>query len=201
MDRAKAGEDFAALANEFTQDPGNKGADGAGQGGIYKDVPKGRMVAPFEQAALALQPGQVSPELVETDFGFHIVKLERKLEATEKDGKKEETYDVRHILISTGVKDPDNPNPAARESPVKDYVRNKLETEKEKKLLDDIVASNNIQVPDDFTVPAVSEEQLQQMRQKQQMQVPPGMPPGVQIDPSGVKPGKVESKKPDAKKK
>ena len=48
LDRAKAGEDFAAFANEFTEDPGNKGADGVAQGGLYKDVPKGRMVAPFE---------------------------------------------------------------------------------------------------------------------------------------------------------
>ncbi|HQZ98393.1 MAG TPA: peptidylprolyl isomerase, partial [Pyrinomonadaceae bacterium] len=79
LDRAKAGEDFASLANEFTEDPGNKGPDGKGQGGIYKDTPKGRMVAPFEAAALALEAGQVSPELVETDFGFHIIKLERKL--------------------------------------------------------------------------------------------------------------------------
>jgi len=168
LNRAKAGEDFAALANEFTEDPGNKSPDGAEQGGIYKDVPKGRMVAPFEAAALALEPGQVSPELVETDFGFHIVKLERKLE---KKGE-EETYDARHILISTGVKDPENP--MAREAPVKDFVRGKLEEEKEKKLLDEIVASNNIKVPDDFTVPAVTDEQLQQMRQPQMpMQMPP----------------------------
>src|SRR6185295_5672218 len=105
LERAKAGEDFAALANEFSQDPGNKGQDGTPQGGLYADVPKGRMVAPFEQAALALQPGQIAPELVETDFGFHIIKLERALGMHEgKDGKKEETYDVRHILISTGVK-------------------------------------------------------------------------------------------------
>ena len=201
LDRAKAGEDFAALANEFSQDPGNKGAaDGVAQGGLYKDVPKGRMVAPFEAAALALEPGQISPELVETDFGFHIIKLERKLESKEKDGKKEETYDVRHILITTGYKDPDNPN--AREAPVKDYARQKLETEKEKKVLEEIVASNNIQVPDDFTVPAVSDEQLKQMQQKQQMQaMPPGGPGGPGgpegLDPS--KPGKPE--KPEPKKK
>jgi parvulin-like peptidyl-prolyl isomerase len=198
LDRAKAGEDFAALANDFSEDPGNKGADGVAQGGIYKDVPKGRMVAPFEQAALALEPGQVSPELVETDFGFHIIKLERKLEMTEKDGKKEETYDVRHILISTGVKDPDNPN--AREAPVKDYVRNKLETDKEKKLLEEIVASNNIQVPDDFAIPEVTDEQIQQMKQKQQMQAP-GMQPGAQVDGPGGKPPAAEPKKPEAKKK
>lgn len=212
LDRAKAGEDFAALANEFSEDPGNKGPDGTPQGGLYKDIPKGRMVAPFEQAALALEPGQIAPELVETDFGFHIIKLERKLgpspnKPAAKDPKAPnapaaasgDTYDARHILISTGFKDPDNPT--AREAPVKDYVRNKLETEKEKKLLDDIVAANNIQVPTDFTVPAISDEQIQQMKQKQQLQNPQGMPPGAQIDPDGGKPEKAEPKKPDAKKK
>ncbi len=198
LDRAKAGEDFAALANEFSEDLGNKGSDGVPQGGLYKDVPKGRMVAPFEAAALALQPGDIAPELVETDFGFHIVKLDRKLEEKEKDGKKEETYDVRHILISTGIKDPDNPT--AREAPVKDYVRNKLETEKEKKLLDEIVASNNIQVPDDFAIPEVTDEQIQQMKQKQQMQAP-GMQPGAQVEGPGGKPSAAEPKKPEAKKK
>ncbi|MEO7539420.1 MAG: peptidylprolyl isomerase, partial [Pyrinomonadaceae bacterium] len=201
LDRAKAGEDFAALANEFTEDPGNKGADGVPQGGIYKDVPKGRMVAPFEQAALALQEGQVAPELVETDFGFHIIKLERKLGM--KDGKEPETYDARHILLSTGFKDPDNPT--AREAPVKDYVRSKLEKEKEKKMLDDIVAANNISVPDDFTVPEVSEEQMQQMRQKQGPQMPQGMPPGAApgapAPGADGKPAKPEIKKVEPKKK
>lgn len=107
LDRAKAGENFAALANEFTEDPGNVGADGVAQGGLYKDVPKGRMVAPFEAAALALQPRKVASELVETDFGFHIIKLERKLGG--KKGSKTQTYDVRHILISTTIEDPGKP--------------------------------------------------------------------------------------------
>ena len=200
LDRAKAGEDFAALANEFTEDPGNKGADGVAQGGLYKDVPKGRMVAPFEQAALSLQEGQIAPDLVETDFGFHIIKLERKLGM--KDGKEPETYDARHILISTGFKDPDNPT--AREAPVKDYVRQKLETEKEKKLLDEIVAANNISVPEDFTVPEVTEEQMQQMKQKQAG--PMGAPPGAPGAPGGpgapeLKPAKPGDKKPEPKKK
>ena len=209
LNRAKAGEDFAALANEFSQDPGNKGADGnTPQGGIYKDVPKGRMVAPFEAAALALQQGQVAPELVETDFGFHIIKLERKLEPgkeKDKDGKATETYDVRHILFSTGVKDPDKPDtPANREVPVKDYVRGKLEQEKEKKVIEDIVKANNITVPDDFTVPTVTDEQMQQMKKQQQMQMPQGgPPPGADIDsppppPAGGKPG---VKPPEVKKK
>ncbi len=174
LDRAKAGEDFVALANEFSQDPGNMGPNGEPQGGIYKDTPKGRMIAEFEAAALALEPGQVSPELVETDFGFHIIKLERKLE---KKGE-EETYDVRHILISTGVKDDKNPNPMAREVPVKEYVRAKLEEEKEKKLLEEIIGRNNVQVPDDFTVPEITEEQMKQMQQPQMPQMPQPQPDG-----------------------
>ena len=206
LNRAKAGEDFAALADEFSQDPGNKGPDGKGQGGLYKDVPKGRMVAPFEAAALALQPGQVSPELVETDFGYHIIKLERKLGPSpnkDKDAKAAkppgapadgDTYDVRHILFSTGVKDPDKPDsPANREMPVKDYVRGKLEEEKEKKVIDDIVKANGVTVPDDFTVPQVTDEQMQQMKkqqQMQQMQMQQGMPPGGPGDDGPPAPGK-----------
>lgn len=208
LDRAKAGEDFAALANEFSEDPGNQ-MGGQPQGGLYKDVTKGKMVAPFEQAALAVEPGQVAPELVETQFGFHIVKLERKLGPSQNKAAKDDktagapaptgdTYDVRHILISTGFKDPDNPT--AREMPVKDYVKNKLETEKEKKVIDDIVARNNVTVPDDFTVPEVTEEQIKQLRQKQMQQQP--QPQVTDIEPSETeKPTKPDSKKPETKKK
>lgn len=176
LERAKNGEDFAALANEFSEDPGNKGPDGAAQGGIYKDVPKGRMMAAFEAAAIGLQAGQVAPELVETDFGYHIVKLERAL--GKKAGEKEETYDVRHILVSTAVKDPTSP--MGRDTPVKEYARQKLEEEKEKKLLDEIVAKNNVSVPADFDVPQPTAEQLQQMQQRQQqmMMPPPEAAPG-----------------------
>jgi hypothetical protein len=152
LDRAKAGENFAALANEFSEDPGNIGPNGVLAGGIYKDVPKGRMMASFETAALALQAGQVGPELVRTDHGYHIIKLERKL------GKKrvsdEATYDVRHILISTDIEDPDDPSGSAK--PAVDFVRNKLETVKA--LIAKLVLDNKIQVPDDFTVPKPATE-------------------------------------------
>lgn len=210
LDRAKAGEDFAALANEFSEDPGNKGADGAGKGGLYSDVPKGRMVAPFEAAALALDAGQVSPELVETDFGFHIIKLERKLGPTPKKEKKEgepaapegDTYDVRHILISTGAKDPDDPT--AREMPVKDYVRTKLEKERQDKLLEEIVASNGVTIAEDFTIPTVTDEDIRQMQQKQRMQMQPDMPPAgappAAAPDTGGKPA-PDAKKPEGKKK
>lgn len=172
LDKAKAGEDFETLANQFSEDPGNKNAKGEMQGGLYKDVQKGRMVPAFEQAALALEPGQIAPNLVESDFGYHIIKLEKKGETKDAQGNAVPTYDVRHILISTTYQDPQNPN--ARPVPIKDFVRNKLEQEKEKKVIDDIVASNHISVPDDFSVPAVTDEQIQESLKNRQM--PPGMP-------------------------
>jgi peptidyl-prolyl cis-trans isomerase C len=112
------------------------------------------MVPPFERAALALEPGNVAPEVVESDYGYHIIKLEKK----DKDpaDPKLETYDVRHILISTSVKDPDSP--LGSEKPVKLFVRQKLEDEKEKRVIEDIVASNNILVPTDFVIPSTSSQ-------------------------------------------
>ncbi len=201
--RAKGGEDFAALANEFSEDPGNKGADG-GQGGLYKDVTKGKMVPVFEEAALSLEPGQISPNLVESDFGYHIIKLERKGEGKGPDGNPAETYDVRHILISTTYKDP--ANPMSQPMPVKAFVRNLLEEQKEKKMLDDIIASNHIQVPDDYTVPQITDEQIQEsMKKNQSVMGPDG---GMEVDEHGhpaepKKPEagtKSEAKKPEAKK-
>jgi parvulin-like peptidyl-prolyl isomerase len=142
LSRAKAGEDFAKLANEFSEDPGNQNDQGETQGGLYKDVTRGTMVAPFEQAALALEPGKVAPALVETEFGFHIIKLERK----------GETYDVRHILFATGVSDQSQPN--NRPVPVREYAEREIEKAKENVIIDRIVAANKISVPEDFVVPS-----------------------------------------------
>lgn len=211
--RAKAGEDFAKLANEFSEDPGNKGAKDELQGGLYKDVTKGRMVKPFEDAALALEPGQVAPNLVETDFGYHIIKLERKGQGKDAAGQPTETYDARHILFSTGFKDPAEPE--GREVPVKAYVKNKLEGEKEKKVLDEVITANHISVPEDFDVPKVSEEQIQEMmkKQQQQNQMPPmnadgdlqngpPPPPPAKGDPkAGPKPAPKAGPKDEPKKK
>lgn len=191
LSRAKAGEDFAKLANENSDDPGNKNAQGELQGGLYKDVTRGKMMPAFEQAALALQPGQIADNLVETPYGYHIIKLEKKSEGKDEKGQPTETYDVRHILIGTTIKDPTNP--MGREMPVSEMVKAQLEKEKQKKVLDEIVAANPIEVPEDFTVPQPSQADLQQMQQQmmqqQQMQ---GMPPQGAKPPSSAPPGKAQ---------
>jgi hypothetical protein len=191
LNRAKAGEDFATLANEFSEDPGNKDAKGALQGGFYGNNTKGKMVPAFEAAALALEPGQVTQALVETDFGYHIIKLEKKGVSDDPNLKGQETYDVRHILISTGVKDPESP--FGGEKPVKLFVRQKLENEKEKTALDEIIARNNITVAEVFNIPQVSDEQIQELMKNQQQ--------GEDFGPGGPEAPKAEPKRPAKKEK
>jgi parvulin-like peptidyl-prolyl isomerase len=75
LERARAGEDFAALAKQYSEDPGSKN-----NGGLYKDFARGAMVKPFEDAAFSVPVGEVS-DIVETQFGYHILMVvERKKE-------------------------------------------------------------------------------------------------------------------------
>jgi parvulin-like peptidyl-prolyl isomerase len=80
--RAKKGDDFAALAKEFTEDPGSKET-----GGLYEDFGRGRMVKAFEDAAFSVPVGQIS-DFVETEYGYHILKVE---------GRKKETQPFEEI--------------------------------------------------------------------------------------------------------
>jgi len=69
LERAKHGEDFAKLAEEYSEDPGSKN-----NGGLYKDFGRGAMVKPFEDAAFSVPIGEIS-DIIETRFGYHILKV------------------------------------------------------------------------------------------------------------------------------
>jgi len=112
----RKGASFDALAKKFSQDPGS-----ATKGGELPWFAQGAMVKPFEDAAMALKPGQVS-EPVRTQYGWHLIKLEgtrpagktpfedaapeiRKRLAEEKAGDKiNEILDQSMDQIAAGVK-------------------------------------------------------------------------------------------------
>jgi parvulin-like peptidyl-prolyl isomerase len=75
--RAKKGEDFAALAKQYSEDPGSKD-----NGGLYENFGRGKMVKPFEDAAFTVPVGGISG-IVETTFGFHILKIESRKKETQ----------------------------------------------------------------------------------------------------------------------
>ena len=69
VDRARLGEDFAGLAAEYSDDPGS-----AQNGGDLGIIAKGQMVKPFEDAVYSMNLGEIAGP-VETQYGFHIIKL------------------------------------------------------------------------------------------------------------------------------
>lgn len=88
----KSGADFAALAKEKSEDPGSKE-----NGGSLGYMQRGQMVVPFEEAAFALQPGQIS-EPVKTTFGYHIIKVTARRDAKGEDFEEAKT-ELRNRLI------------------------------------------------------------------------------------------------------
>lgn len=72
LDEIRGGLDFAEAAKKYSEDSAS-----AGEGGILEPFARGDMVDPFSDVAFVLQPGEIS-ELVQTDFGWHIIKVESK---------------------------------------------------------------------------------------------------------------------------
>ncbi|HKZ81670.1 MAG TPA: peptidylprolyl isomerase [Pyrinomonadaceae bacterium] len=141
LKRVRGGEDFAKLAQEFSTDPGSKE-----KGGDLGWFGHGQMVPEFENAAFALKPGQVS-DLVETKYGFHIIRLEERRKQT-KDGKEEEQVHARHILIGEGQSD----NPFAPPQNGREKARAAVEQEKQNKILDEILKRSHVTVAENFSV-------------------------------------------------
>ena len=86
--RVYKGEDFKMLATLYSDDPGS-----ASKGGELGFVNRGDLVPEFERAAFRLKEGEIS-EVVESQFGFHIIQLIQ---------RRGEQINVRHILLKTKV--------------------------------------------------------------------------------------------------
>jgi len=72
LKKVRAGADFATLAKENSSDPGSKE-----KGGDLGWFAAGQMVPEFDKVAFSMQPGQIS-DVVESQFGFHIIKVEER---------------------------------------------------------------------------------------------------------------------------
>ncbi|HEX2270658.1 MAG TPA: peptidylprolyl isomerase [Pyrinomonadaceae bacterium] len=174
LKRLRAGEDFAKMAAEF-------GSDGTkDKGGDLGWFGPSDMDPDFSKAAYALKPGQIS-EVVQTKFGFHIIKLEDRKTETNKEGKSEEKLHARHILIS----DPNN-NPFGPPQTSREKARMAVEQEKAKKVLDEIVSRSHVKVADNYQVKAPEQQPMQ------------GLPPGLTQPPVQEAPAQTSPAKPAA---
>jgi peptidyl-prolyl cis-trans isomerase C len=68
QDKLGKGEDFEALAKQYTEGPS------AAKAGDLGNFSRGQMVPPFEEVAFSLKAGEVS-DIVETRFGYHLIKV------------------------------------------------------------------------------------------------------------------------------
>lgn len=97
LDQLKGGADFAALAKQYGQD------GTAPKGGELGWFGHGEMVQAFEAAAFSLKKGEISPTLVESQYGYHIIQVEDKRTDKVKDAKGKSTskdmVEARHILF------------------------------------------------------------------------------------------------------
>ena len=108
--RARAGEDFAALAREFSDDEGS-----AQRGGDVGWFRRGSgMAKEFERMAFRLRPGQIS-SVVQTSFGFHVIQVQRTEPAE---------VQARHVLIMPNITEVNYAEARLRSDTVATMLRN-----------------------------------------------------------------------------
>jgi foldase protein PrsA len=98
LDQVKKGANFEEMAKKYSED------GSSAQGGDLGWFGKGEMVPEFEKIAFSLKKGEMSQELVQSDYGYHIIKVEDKKTEKVKDDKgamgDTEQVKARHILFA-----------------------------------------------------------------------------------------------------
>lgn len=102
--RAEEGEDFSLLATLYSEDPGS-----AAEGGELGLMPRGTFVPEFEAAAFKLQSGELS-EIVKTQFGYHLIKLNKRIG---------DQIDCSHILVRSQASNKDLTDAKAKMDSIK----------------------------------------------------------------------------------
>lgn len=94
------GGDFAKLADEKSQDPGNTGSDGVKKGGNLDFADPNNYVPEFRDALLKLKDGEISKDVIESPFGYHIIKREESRPGKNTNGETITEIRARHILFT-----------------------------------------------------------------------------------------------------
>ncbi|HKR13995.1 MAG TPA: peptidylprolyl isomerase [Pyrinomonadaceae bacterium] len=155
LQRAKGGEDFEKLAEEFSEDDVSKS-----EGGLYENVGIGFLWQEVEDVALGLSKGQIADRLVETKYGYHVVQLVDSRVAKDQNGDDATKLSVRHILLRKTFAEPGTPldssvPPSFMEA--RDIAVIVLKNEKRRRFIDEIVKAESISLPDDFAFEVTEE--------------------------------------------
>ncbi|REJ77305.1 MAG: hypothetical protein DWQ47_13015 [Acidobacteria bacterium] len=143
--KVMAGENFEKLAEEYSED-----ARSSHRGGLYEGVTSGVLWPEIEEKALQMKPGEVHDGLIESEIGYHILKL---MSNETKEGG-EVRYTVRHIVIQKKFEEPGEELPGIPRpfmTPI-EIAKQQVEKQKREAFIAQVISASPVSLPEDFTL-------------------------------------------------